>query len=142
MRLFLDANILFSAAYRDGSPAELLFRLARASRCQLQSSAFAVEEARRNISAKAAPRLPNLERLLAEVFPVAGPAAADLLAAAEHGLPGKDIPILTAAARARAEWLLTGDRTHFGHLIDRVVLDVRVVTLTQGLQAVIDGQDK
>ena len=43
MRLFLDANILFGAAYRDGNPVELLFALERTGRCRLLSSAFAVE---------------------------------------------------------------------------------------------------
>jgi hypothetical protein len=41
VRVFLDANILFSAAYRDGSQALLLFELAAAGRCQLMTSAFA-----------------------------------------------------------------------------------------------------
>ncbi|EXJ16197.1 hypothetical protein D779_0502 [Imhoffiella purpurea] len=43
--MFLDANILFSAAYRDGSPALLLFELASAGRCRLVTSAFAWDEA-------------------------------------------------------------------------------------------------
>ncbi|NEX19717.1 hypothetical protein G3480_05205 [Thiorhodococcus mannitoliphagus] len=45
LRLFLDANILFSAAYRDTSPALLLFELASAGRCRLVTSTFAWGEA-------------------------------------------------------------------------------------------------
>jgi predicted nucleic acid-binding protein len=82
MRLFLDANILFSAAYRDGSPAALLIELSNAGRCQLVSSAFALEEARRNVAAKAAPRVTVLEQLAAQVTIGLEPTRDQLLTAA------------------------------------------------------------
>lgn len=56
MRLFLDANILFSAAHRAEGPAADLFELAASQRCELVSSSFAIDEARRNV-AKDAPIL-------------------------------------------------------------------------------------
>jgi len=52
MRVFLDANILFSAAWKDDADAALLFELAEAGYCQLTTSRLAVEEASRNIAAK------------------------------------------------------------------------------------------
>jgi len=58
LRLFLDSNILFSAAYRDGSPALLLFELASVGRCRLVTSGFAWDEAHRNITLKYPQRAP------------------------------------------------------------------------------------
>ncbi|TAK55618.1 MAG: hypothetical protein EPO25_03335 [Gammaproteobacteria bacterium] len=52
MRLFLDANVLFLAGYSSDSPIHDLLALARAGRCELVASAYAVEEASRNLVAK------------------------------------------------------------------------------------------
>jgi predicted nucleic acid-binding protein len=129
MRLFLDANILFSAAYREGNSVELLFALARAGHCSLLTSAFAQEEARRNIAAKKPDRLEALEGLLRQVTLVGEPAAAAVAAAIQHRLPAKDAPILAAAVQAKADALVTGDRAHFGHLYGIVVDQVLVLTV-------------
>jgi hypothetical protein len=45
-RLFLDANVLFSAAYREGAGVARLWKLGNRS---LVTSDFAAEEARRNL---------------------------------------------------------------------------------------------
>jgi len=60
MRVFLDANTLFSAAWKDGAGAALLFDLAEAGFCELTTSRLAVEEARRNIARKRPERQPVL----------------------------------------------------------------------------------
>ena len=51
MRLFLDANVLFSAAKSDGPMRELLTRLARAGH-ELCADEYVLEEARRNLALK------------------------------------------------------------------------------------------
>ena len=61
-RLFLDANILFSAAYGPESP---LRRLWQAKGAELLTSGYAVAEARRNLEAKE--QQGRLETLLADV---------------------------------------------------------------------------
>lgn len=138
MRLFLDANILFSAAYREGSPVELLFALARAGHCTLLTSAFAQEEARRNITAKKPERLETLEGLLRQVALVGEPSAAAVASAEKHGLPPKDAPILAAAVLAKADVLVTGDRTHFGHLYGTAVEEVLVLTAATTSEKLIE----
>lgn len=134
MRLFLDANILFSAAYREGSAIELLFALARAGHCSLLTSAFAMEEARRNIAIKKPDRLAVLDGLLRLVTLTPEPSAGGIEAAAKHRLPQKDAPILAAAALARADALVTGDHTHFGHLYGTEVEGVFVVTVAMAFE--------
>lgn len=138
LRLFLDANILFSAAYRDGSPALLLFELAAAGRCRLVTSAFAWDEAHRNIALKAPRRSHALEALKAQLEDAPVPDSAAVVAAATQGLPGKDAPILAAAGVARADILVTGDRTHFGHLYGKAIDRLRVLTLRETLARLLE----
>ena len=61
-RVFLDANILFSAAYRRESGLKQLWRI---SETQLLTSGYAVEEARRNLD-EAIEMVMEGNRLLAE----------------------------------------------------------------------------
>jgi predicted nucleic acid-binding protein len=113
MRVFLDANVLFSAAKSDGAVRALMHRLLDAGH-ECCADAYVVEEARRNLAAKGAAALQALDALLARlhVAPAAAPGtAAD---AATDWLPPKNRPVLAAAIRLRCDALVTGDRTHFG----------------------------
>ncbi len=119
--MFLDANVLYSAAYLEGSG---LLRLWRLSGVELLSSAYAVAEARRNLSEDRPEALARLDNLLADVRIVE--------AAGERDDPGavridlKDMPILLAAVRASAAILLTGDKRHFGHLYGQTLRGVGI----------------
>ena len=138
MRVFLDANVLFSAAYRETGSVRAFFLLADAGACELVSSGYAVDEARRNIRAKHPERTGDLESLLGRLALCREPAPATLAWAATHRLPPKDAPILAAAIDARCHLLVTGDRTHFGALFGRrlrgtvVMLPVDAIGLLVG----------
>jgi uncharacterized protein len=119
VRVFLDANVLFSAAYMETGSPRALFRLADAGACELQSSAYAIEEARRNLLVKRAARASELEILARKLAIQGEPGAPSIAWAASLGLPAKDAPILAAAFEARSNLLVTGDLTHFGHLIGK-----------------------
>ena len=54
MKLFLDANVIFSAAHREEGRSQDLVALARVGLCELLASAHALEEARRNLQLKSA----------------------------------------------------------------------------------------
>lgn len=112
MRIFLDANILFSAAKSDGAVRHLLRLLLEAGHeCWVDD--YVVIEARRNLAAKGADALMVFEALLAHLR--VGPVQAHAPALKEIGwLPEKDRPVLAAAMRLRCEALVTGDRMHFG----------------------------
>jgi predicted nucleic acid-binding protein len=140
VRLFLDANILFSAAYKDGNSVLLLFDLAAAGRCKLLTSVFAWEEARRNIDVKCPHRLPNLRPLAGRLIYVPVPDASAVAAAMQLGLPEKDAPILAAAVAGGADILVTGDRTHFGHLYGKHTNELRVLPLAAALQMLLDQE--
>jgi predicted nucleic acid-binding protein len=105
-RLFLDANVLFSAAYRADAGLVQFWKLKDAILC---SSHYALEEARINLSENAQRR--RLAKLARGVR---------LFEAARRDLPSglslpeKDTPILLAAIEAQATHLITGDMRHFG----------------------------
>lgn len=139
MRLFLDANVLFSAARDRGSRSFLLFELARSGACELVSSGYAIEEARRNLAGKHPERSAEFESLVAEVSVCAEAASGDTLPGLAERLPEKDVPIMLAAIRAGADGLVTGDRTHFGDLFGRRVAGVEVLSLAQALARLTQG---
>jgi predicted nucleic acid-binding protein len=138
MRLFLDANVLFSAAHNPDGRARALFTLQARGACQLIASAHAIEEARRNIALKYPRLLAELEQLLAEVFIVGEPSADRVLRAREVGLPADDAPILAAALSAQAAFLVTGDRSHFGPLYGKAVEGTVVVPPADALSRLLE----
>lgn len=105
--VFLDANVLFSAAYRAESRLREFWTLPET---ELVTSAYALEEAKRNLHG--IDQLRRLKELAAGVRVVNETGAwalpPDVL------LPEKDRPILSAAIVYGATHLVTGDQTHFG----------------------------
>lgn len=114
MRVFLDANILFSAVKSNGAIRELLTRTRTAGHTPVADE-YVVAEARRNLELKAADASPGLARLLRTVE-VSAHHARPLPASLAPELPDKDRPVLAAAIHLRCDALVTGDRTHFGAL--------------------------
>lgn len=120
-RLFLDANVLFSAAYR---PEAGVVRLWQIPDVELLTSTFALEEARRNLPEEGQRK--RLEGLLKKVK--VGEAL--MLPPERRGgveLPEKDWPILGGAAASGASHLITGDLRHFGPYFGQRVLGVLVM---------------
>src|SRR6202035_4103515 len=104
-RLFLDANVLFSVAYRPDARLLHLWKLKDVILC---SSRYALEEARINLADEdQRMRLSKLSGVL------------HLFEASPRQLPHrisrpeKDVPIPLAAIEAHATQLLTGDVRHF-----------------------------
>jgi uncharacterized protein len=121
-RVFLDANVLFSAAYRYDSALKRIWSLETST---LMTSAYASEEARRNLNRPE--QFAALDELLASILIV--PEASQHLSWALKLVPEKDAPILAAALGAKAAVLLTGDIKHFGKLMRRTDLPLRVCTV-------------
>jgi predicted nucleic acid-binding protein len=125
-RVFLDANVLFSAAYKPSRLRELW----EISSIQLVSSTYALQEAE-----------VNLGRIRKEALSELDPLVKQLLIFKEHyplawnfetiSLEEKDRPILLAAIACKADYLLTGDKQHFGHLYNIKVRDVMILTPSQ-----------
>ena len=119
-RVFLDANILFSAANPQTNLARLIDRLF--SVCPVVTSTVAYGEADRNLQTKwpqhhagLAPLVERLEVVQTALFPL------------PVTLADKDQPILCAAISANCDLLLTGDLKDFGHLVGQTVEGVEVI---------------
>jgi uncharacterized protein len=118
-RVFLDANVLFTAAWRPKAGLQRLWKLDDA---ELISSSYAVEEARRNLETAAQRgRLTRLLRQVRLVKPMHFTLPRGI------SLPEKDLPILLAAIDGEATHLLTGDREHFGRYFRQEVGGVLIL---------------
>lgn len=135
--LFLDANVLFSAAYQAESRLCEFWALPDA---ELVTSAYAWEEAYRNLPrpeqrARLQGLAPGL-RLVQERG--SWPLPPDVL------LPEKDRPIAAAAILSGATHLITGDAAHFGVWYgERIggVLVLRPAAYLQARAAALQAED-
>ena len=137
MKLYLDANVIFSAAHREEGRAQDLVALARGGHCDLLTSAHALEEARRNLELKSVGFERRLVEALARISVAAEAPTALVEWAQRQGLPLKDAPILAAAVHANADLLVTGDTRDFGHLFGTTLRGTRVVTPASAIDLVL-----
>lgn len=142
MRLFLDANVIFTAAHNPHGRSSALFELARHGLCDVSTAPHPAAEAERNIRLKCPDAIGRFGVLLPllNMQPEAGPA--DVAWALAQRLPLEDAPVLAAAVACRANILATGDRTHFGHLLGLTVRSTIVLTPADALAAVLNQSRK
>jgi len=122
MRVFLDANVLFSASNAGSNIAELIAWAMEQT--TLVTSDLAIEEARKNLTLKRHAWLPAFGEILAglEVVP-------SILFQLPVSIARKDAPLLCAAIRSACRLFVTGDRRDFGRLYGQTVQGTEVVTL-------------
>ena len=124
MRIFLDANVLFSAGKSAGAIRGFL-EVLKSSGLTLVADAYVIEEARRNLEAKFPASLQDFEVVLRHIE-----SSATLRCFLPPGiapeLPEKDRPVLASAIQCKCDVLLTGDRTHFGPLYGKKVEGVTI----------------
>jgi predicted nucleic acid-binding protein len=119
LRLFLDANVLVSAAWKDGSKVARIWQIPNV---ELITSNFVVAECRRNLP-RAEQQLRLAGFLLAvRVLEFQKPPVLENSPA----LVEKDQHVLAAAVLSRADFLVTGDRKHFGAWYGTKVSGLRV----------------
>jgi len=117
-RLFLDANVLFSAAYKIDASLLSLWKLRNVTLC---SSHYALQEARINLAGEDQwTRLTEMSGSL-QLFE-----AGQTFLPPGILLPEKDVPIFLAAIEARATHLLTGDVQHFGAYFSKKIQGIAI----------------
>jgi predicted nucleic acid-binding protein len=121
MRIFLDANILFSAALSHSRMRAFLEVLFDQAECLTNN--YAIEEARRNLAAKIPDCVKALERLAGRCEVIS-----QLVSDLDVDLPLKDIPILGGAIAGEATHLLTGDEKDFGKFWGKTIQGVKIVS--------------
>jgi len=119
--LFLDANVLFSAAYREQSGILKLWEIKSAT---LVSSAYAVEEARRNLNTES--QKERLEKLVTRLKNIC-PFHVNLDLPDNIEIREKDRPILMSAIVSKADFLITGDVRDFGKFYCKKIRGVMIL---------------
>ena len=121
MKVFLDANILFSASVSTSRIAKLLNVVQHHGNCVTNS--YAVEETRKNLELKKFGSQKGLESLLEKVT-----VSNKLTLSLPVELNSKDVPVLGGAIAQNCTHLLTGDKKDFGFLFGQQVEGVLVVS--------------
>lgn len=119
-RIFLDANILFSAAYRPNAGLQKLWELPNT---EIATSTYAIEEAKANLQHEG--QLKLLDTLLKNVVVISSWEHITLPENVE--LVEKDVPILQAAIAGEADYLITGDIRDFGDYFGKTISGVEVI---------------
>jgi predicted nucleic acid-binding protein len=129
IKVFLDASVLFAAAYSAKGAARDLILLAVNEKLLPVVSQQVLEEVQRNLSYNYPEKTAILDILL-EQLPLevaANPTKSEVLGAAEY-VALKDAPIIAAAINAQVDYLATYDRKH--------LLNPKIVTEKSGLSIV------
>src|SRR6056297_3107635 len=135
MRIFLHANILFSAAFTDGAIRRLLKGLRNADRT-LVADRYVIEEALKNLSIHRHETVSVLHKLITSLSVVPTHRSCTKIPANIH-LPDKDIPVLAGAIHACCDSLMTGDSRHFGQLFGKTVGGVTIRSPVDTAKAVL-----
>jgi predicted nucleic acid-binding protein len=120
-KIFLDANVLFSAAYQAESG---LLKFWKLKNVQLLTSTYAFQEALRNLDPEKQHQW--LKKLMVSVTMVEEAHMPESLIPNSIALPTKDKPILAAAIQAKANYLITGDIRHFGKYFSKTISGVTI----------------
>lgn len=136
-RIFLDANVLFSAAHKPASAQGLLIEFAQQALIEAISSPYAVDEARRNLARKS-PNSGAAWASIESVLRLASEPDQESLLWASALVVFKDAPILASASRAKADWLVTGDRADFGALFSTTQRGMQIMPPSEAVRRLLD----
>ncbi len=121
MKIFLDANILFSAAKRGSAMSHFVKYLSQNH--IVITSDYAQQEADRNIAAKREEWQLDYKQILKLIQIV--PSVDRQI---QVKIADKDRPILATAIVQECNYLITGDKRDFGHLFGHVIDNVKIAT--------------
>ena len=136
-KVFLDANVIFSAVYSDIGGSSYIFQLAKKSRLTLYSSRLAIKEAERNLRTKA-----DIQKIL-NFYDLLDRVTVNLIDLNSTKAKGKfsdlvgekDSPILASAIASKADFFLTLDKKHFlNEKVLNINLPIKIVNPSQFIQ--------
>jgi predicted nucleic acid-binding protein len=112
IRAFVDASVFFSACYSETGASFEIFRECLIGNIDLVISHFVLEEVRRNLARKAPESFKHFDEFMENVqFHVVNPSKRAVLQAASY-TELKDAPIVAAAKKSKADYLVSLDRQH------------------------------
>jgi predicted nucleic acid-binding protein len=119
LTVFIDSNILFSTCYRSPNLFERQWKIPGV---HIVTARYCVHEVRKNLPSP--DQRSRLEQWLLKTKVVEDCPADEL--PENLMLPAKDVPVIAAAARCKADILITGDSNHFGRYFGHTVLGVLI----------------
>jgi predicted nucleic acid-binding protein len=133
-KLFLDSSALFAGIASADGAARVLLLLGEAGQIEVWISEQVVAETERALARKAPRALPAFRQALhgSGVLIVADPGAEEVAAAGDWISHAADVPILVAARKVKADFVVTLNRKHF--------LDDPVVATRSGLRLCTPGE--
>ncbi len=142
VRLFLDSNVILSGLLSDRGAPRIILDVLNVGFPFLTGSTgkYNLIEIERNLKK----RLPGLwpvykrylPRLNLKVIPVPLP---EELREFSGKIADKDIPVLVSAIRAKADFLITGDKQHFGKLKGVEKYQLTIVTPSDFVDSILPG---
>ncbi|EKD28167.1 MAG: hypothetical protein ACD_79C00408G0002 [uncultured bacterium] len=124
-KVFLDSNIIFSASL-GGAAFQLLWELSRQKKLELYSSNYCLVEALDNLQHLYPDKVSNYNKKIMSINILTDYEASDW---AKDLLPEKDALILETAVQHKMKYLITGDKKHFGKLMERNDLKIKILTI-------------
>jgi predicted nucleic acid-binding protein len=117
--VFIDSNVLFSTCYRTPNLFERQWQIPGV---HIVTAEYCTNEVRKNLPSSDQRR--RLDEWLLKTEVVEDCPADEL--PDNLMLPAKDLPVIAAAARCKADILITGDSNHFGRYFGHTVLGVLI----------------
>ena len=113
MKLFLDANVIYSAAKSELGASYGIFHLKDKLKIKLVSSRLALVETERNISEKEDSRVVERFYWLIKAVTIISVESSKAKRFYGQTIEEKDAPILFGAKQIKADFLITLDKRHF-----------------------------
>jgi len=140
VRVFLDSNVILSGLLSEkGAPRILLDLLSLRLPFLIGSTGrYNLIEIERNLKKKIPGLLPlfnvYLPKLNLKVIPLPRPEDVRDLSGR---IAEKDVPVLISAIRSKADFLVTGDKQHFGKMKELGEYPFRVVTPSEFIDSIL-----
>jgi predicted nucleic acid-binding protein len=140
VRVFLDSNVILSGLLSEkGAPRILLDLLSlRLPFLMGSTGRYNLIEIARNLKKKMPGLLPlfkdYLPKLNLKVFPLPRP---EDVRGFSGQIAEKDVPVLVSAIRSKADFLVTGDKHHFGRMKGHGEYRFQVVTPSEFIDSIL-----
>ena len=140
IRVFLDSNVILSGLLSEGGAPRIILDLLSLRLPFLIGSTgrYNLIEIERNLKNRM-PRLlflykAYLPKLNLKVIPLPLP---EEVRDFSGQIAGKDIPVLISAIRSKADFLVTGDKQHFGKMKELDKYPIHVVTPSEFIDSIL-----
>jgi len=142
IKVFLDSNVILSGFISDKAAPRLILDLLCHDLPFLQAATgrYNMEEIERTVARKLPLLRPVFEHCMSELRLQVVPVPTwDELKQYRGAVADKDLPVLVSAIRWGGDYLVTGDKKHFGGLRDRRIIPMKICTPAEFIATLAAG---